>query len=107
VEICVWFRNKAAPDVIESFSNLHGWLRSEQTLELVRAWRHSHFEAARQTLVRAQGCRRSTFVQLNNNTPYTLRRATCALKHGVWLVRLLLLSPLWYHPPPLPTETTG
>lgn len=37
-------------------------------------------------LVRAEGCRRSTFVQLNNNTPYTLRRATCALKHGVWLV---------------------
>ena len=78
--------NKAAKDVIDSFSNLHGWLRSEQTLELVRAWRHSHFEAARQTLVRAAGCRRSTFVQLNNNTPYTLRRATCALKHGVWLV---------------------
>ena len=25
-------------------------------------------------------------MQLNNNTPYTLRRATCALKHGVWLV---------------------
>lgn len=86
-------RNKAAPDVIESFSNLHGWLRSEQTLELVRAWRHSHFEAARQTLVRAQGCRRSTFVQLNNNTPYTLRRATCALKHGVWLVSPSPLPP--------------
>jgi hypothetical protein len=86
-------RNKAAPDVIESFSNLHGWLRSEQTLELVRAWRHSHFEAARQTLVRAEGCRRSTFVQLNNNTPYTLRRATCALKHGVWLVSPVPLLP--------------
>ena len=23
---------------------------------------------------------------VNNNPPYTLRRATCALKHGVWLV---------------------
>ena len=94
-------RNKAAPDVIESFSNLHGWLRSEQTLELVRAWRHSHFEAARQTLVRAEGCRRSTFVQLNNNTPYTLRRATCALKHGVWLVSASL------HPSTLSKKLIG
>ena len=24
---------------------------------------------------------------LNNNTPYTLRRAQCAVKHGEWLVQ--------------------
>lgn len=78
--------DQAAADVLDQFGDLHGWLRSERTLEIVRAWRHAYFEQARQTLVRAEGCRRSTFVQLNNNTPYTLRRATCALKHGVWLV---------------------
>eukprot|EP01047_Picozoa_sp_COSAG01_P048049 COSAG01_NODE_4646_length_4853_cov_70.544594_2_plen_319_part_00 len=81
-----YMADPSARDVLESFGDLHGWLRSEQTLELVRAWRHSYFEQARQTLVRAERCRRSTFVQLNNNTPYTLRRATCALKYGVWLV---------------------
>ena len=83
---CRYIGDAKAGDVLSSFGDLHGWLRSEQSLETVRAWRHSFFEQARMALVRAEGCRRSTFAQLNNNTPYTLRRATCALKHGVWLV---------------------
>ena len=65
-------------------ADIHSWLLGDTTLELVRAWRHAHFELSRQALVQAVGCRRSCFCQINNNTPYTLRRATCALKHGAF-----------------------